>query len=226
LLFQHFQVEEHDRPRILAWGFAGAIVLRAVLIVAGLELLRHIHPVIFVFAGVLILTGLKTLLSHGGDDEARIEKRRDVRALRRWLPLAKEPHPGHFFAREGGKRVVTLLFLVLVIIELTDVIFAFDSIPAVLAITTDPFNVYVSNLLAILGLRSLYFVLEHSLQRLEYLKPGLGVLLVVIGIKMIVAEWVHIPAWVSLGIVVTVLGITTLLSLLRRRSGHAAEPGT
>jgi tellurite resistance protein TerC len=119
-----------------------------------------------------------------------------------------------------------MLFLVLVIIELTDVIFAFDSIPAVLAITTDPFNVYVSNLLAILGLRSLYFVIEHSLERLEYLKPGLGVLLIVIGAKMVVAEWVHIPAWVSLAIVVTVLGITTVLSLMRRRSGHAAQPGT
>jgi tellurite resistance protein TerC len=196
VVFRRFNVAETDRHRVLTWGILGALVLRGAMIVGGIRLLAWWHPVVYLFGAFLAYSGVQTLLSH--DDGVDPAKRRWVRALRRVL------------------HVPPLVF-VLVVIELSDLIFAVDSIPAVLGVTRDLQIVFSSNLLALLGMRALYGVVEKLVADLYYLRYGIGTILILVGAKMCLDEVVHVPAPVSLGITVGILGVTAAASLVRRR---------
>jgi tellurite resistance protein TerC len=221
LIFQRYRVPAAEQHRVLTWGVLGAIVLRAVMIFAGIRLIASWHAVIYVFAAFLVWTGLRTLFSSHEADKGEGAL---LKLVRRVLPIVPRYDDGRFFTRENGRLVGTMLLFVLVVIELSDVLFATDSLPAIFAITDDPFIIFSSNILAVLGLRALFFAIGHLLKRLYYLRFGLGVLLVVIGGKMALGSFVHIPAVASLGATVIVLGVTVVASLLHRqiRAPHEA----
>jgi tellurite resistance protein TerC len=213
LIFRAFQVPKALQHRVLTWGIMGALVLRAIMILAGIELLHAWHPIIYVFGGFLILTGAKTLFGKD-EDERDIAEGRVVRLAERLVPFVPRYEGRHFFTRIDGRRVGTMLFLVLVVVEATDVVFAVDSIPAILAITDDPFIVFSSNILAILGLRALFFTIASLLTRLRFLRHGLGIILILIGVKMCLSDVIRIPPLLSFGVTVAILGITVAVSLI------------
>lgn len=212
VVFQYFAVPEGQQHRLLFWGIIGALVLRAIFIIAGAYLLSVFHPIIYVFGLILIITAIRLVVS----DEESIEPDKNplVRAVRRFFPVTDGYRGGSFFVRENGLLCVTPLFLALVVIEGTDVVFALDSIPAIFAVTEDPFIVFTSNIFAILGLRSLYFALAHALERLHYLKYGLALVLGFVGIKMLLSEVFKVPILVSLAVILTFLGGALAASLI------------
>ena len=220
MLFGAFKVRMEHQHRILYWGILGALIMRAVMILAGTALLNRFEWMIWVFGAFLVYTGLKMFFSKGEDqgDPARSPL---ARAFRRMLPF--DPEGGHqrFTVKKDGKRFFTPMFLVLLVVEATDLVFAVDSIPAVLAVTRDPFTVYTSNIFAILGLRSLYFLLANMMNRFRHLKTGLAVILVYVGVKMCIAQWVHIPIGLSLSVIAAVLLVSVAASL--RRAPAAAR---
>lgn len=217
LVFTQFKIEPIHRHRVLFWGVLGAIVMRGIMLIGGLWLLHRFNWLFYVFGGYLAWTGFKLLLpekeeeSHGEGLVAR---------LKRWLHVAPdEASDGKsFLTRHEGKLALTTLGLCLIVIEWTDLVFALDSIPAVLAVAPEPFIVFTSNIFAILGLRSLYFVLENAIDRFGELKYALAVILVFIGAKMIVHKWLHIPNWASLALIVGSLSIAIAISLLRQKA--------
>jgi tellurite resistance protein TerC len=221
VLLGTFAVPDALKSDVLTFGIAVALVLRTVFIVAGVTLLELFHPVLYVMGALLIFTGIRLAVSDdSGEDFA---EGRTMRTLRRVLPVGKEFHGRAVFAHEDGARVVTPLLAALLAVALADVIFAIDSIPAVLAITTDTFLVFAANAFALLGLRALYFLLDGMAQKFEYLHYGLGALLVFVGAKMLVEDIVgHLPVGVSLGVIVAVLGASVGASLLL--SGRSSEP--
>ena len=225
LLFSYFHVPPLYRHRVLFWGILGALVMRAAMIFAGVALLHTFHWVIYVFGAVLILGGIKMWRSHGV--EIHPQKNPVLRLVRRILPVAHGDHGPRFFTRENGAFAVTPLFIVLVFVEWTDLVFAVDSIPAVLAVTHDSFIVFTSNVMAILGLRSLYFALAGVMQRFHALHYGLATILVFVGVKMLLADVFKIPTIAALAVVVGILVLSVTFSLLRpppRREGiHEAE---
>jgi tellurite resistance protein TerC len=203
VVFTYFSVPSEHQHRVLFWGILGAVVLRGVFIVAGAALLAKFTWMIFVFGAFLVYTGVKLLLAKEGSvDPARNPI---LLLCQRFLPVTSEYHGAHFFARVAGKLVVTPLFLVLVVVEFTDVIFAVDSIPAIFAVTRDPFLVFTSNVFAILGLRSLYFLLADLMGKFHYLKYGLGLVLAFVGMKMLLSDFWHMPIAVSLGVILALL---------------------
>ena len=212
VLFGAFAVPAHQQHRVLFWGILGALVMRAVFILAGTALIARFHWTIYVFGVFLVFTGVKMLLSRGG--EGHPENNVLVRLARRVLPVAPGGDMTHFFARAGGRWRVTPLFLALVAVEFTDLIFAVDSIPAVLAISRDPFIVFTSNIFAILGLRSLYFLLAGVVHRFRYLKVGLALVLVFVGVKMAIVDLFKIPVGVSLAVVGLLITGSILSSLV------------
>jgi tellurite resistance protein TerC len=212
VIFSYFSVPAMYHHRVLFWGILGALVMRALFIAGGVALLNSFHWMIYVFGGFLILTGIKMLFA--GDEEVHPEKNPVLRLLRRLMPVTKEYHGQSFFIRDGGKLWATPLLLVLVVVETTDVIFAVDSIPAILAITTDPFIVYSSNVFAILGLRALYFLLSGILDKFRYLKVGLSLVLCFVGVKMVVVDIYKIPIGLSLVMVAGILTVSMLASVL------------
>ena len=212
MIFQYFATPPMFQHRILFWGIVGALFLRAVFIATGAALLHNFHWMIYVFGGFLIITGIKMLRE--GDQKLEPEKNPVVRLFQRWIPLTHEYHGQRFFIREQGKVRATLLMLVLVVVETTDVIFAVDSIPAIFAITQDPFIVYTSNVFAILGLRALYFMLAGVMQMFTYLKVGLSFVLCFVGAKMIVVDFYKIPIGASLGVIGAILMISIIASLV------------
>ncbi len=216
-LFTYFGVADRFQHRVLFWGIVGALVMRGVFIFAGVALLNRFHWLIYILGTVLLATGAKLGLS--GEEEVHPENNAIVRWASRTLPVAGEMHGEHFFVRRGGRLLVTPLVLVLIAIETTDVMFAVDSVPAVLAVSRDPFVVYSSNIFAILGLRALYFALVGALRHLRFLRPALAVVLVLIGVKMLLSEVVEIPTWVSLSVVGGVLAAATAVSLLAPAPG-------
>lgn len=225
VVFAAFQIPLQYQRRVLAWGVLTALVLRAVMILAGLELLAKFEWVIYPFGVLLILLGGKMFREflgvRAGPGEGAAEEKQEsavMRAIRRVLPSTRELHGSHFFVVENGRRLATPLLLALAAIEVTDVLFAVDSIPAVLAITNDPFLVFTSNVFAVLGLRSLFFLLAGVVERLRYLKAGLAVLLVFVGIKMLLHDAVHISPFVSLGVIALVLGVSVGISLVKARN--------
>lgn len=187
LIFSHFAVPPQYQYRVLFWGILGALVLRATLILLGAAVLDAFHWVIYVFGAFLIITGIKMLVTVG--EEPDIENNRIVSFMRRNFSVTDTFVGSKFFVRQNGIRYMTPLFVVLILVEITDVVFALDSIPAIFAITTDPFIVYTSNVFAILGLRSLYFALAGIIHRFHYLKYGLSLVLVIVGLKMVLNAW-------------------------------------
>ncbi|MEM8598626.1 MAG: TerC family protein [Bacteroidota bacterium] len=211
VLFRYFQVPPQYQHRVLFWGIFGAIVMRGAMILVGVHLVAQFHWILYVFGAFLVLTGLKML--RGEDEDADPSDNRILQALRRVLPLTKTYYGERFVLRRFGRTLVTPLFLVLVMIELTDVVFAFDSIPAILGITTDPFLAYSSNIMAVLGLRALYFLLAGVIEQVRYLHIGLSLTLVFIGAKMLAIDVVHVPTLVSLGVIVTLIGGSAVVSV-------------
>jgi tellurite resistance protein TerC len=222
LIFNYFGVHADAQPKVLKWGILGAIVMRFIMIALGALLLARFEWIIYLFGGILILTGLKMLLQEDGRVEP--EKNPVVRLARRVLPFTDSYDGTRFFRRTGGRLLATPLLLVLIVVEWSDLVFAIDSIPAIFAITRDPFLVYSSNIFAILGLRALFFVLAGMLDRFVYLKPGVALILVFVGGKMAVSAWLHIPILVSLGVILVTLVGSVGLSLAR--SAHEARTAT
>jgi tellurite resistance protein TerC len=212
LLFSYFGVPANYRHRVLFWGILGALVMRAAMIFAGIALLQSFHFVLYIFSLILIFGGIKMWRSHG----IKVDPQTNpvLRLVRRIFPVAQGNHGPHFFTREKGGLAVTPLFVVLLLVEWTDLIFAIDSIPAVLAVTQDPFIVFTSNVMAILGLRSLYFALAGVMERFHALHYGLAAILIFVGTKMLLADVYKIPTVVALGVVAGILALSVTLSLL------------
>jgi len=223
LLFSYFAVPAEYQHRVLFWGVLGALVLRAGFIAGGAALLDTFHWMIFVFGGLLVLTGIRMALHR--DDHLDPGKNPVLRLLRKVVPITDGYRGPRFVVREQGRRWITPLLAVLVVVETTDVVFAIDSIPAIFAITTDTFLVFTSNAFAILGLRALYFLLAGAMTAFVYLKLGLSVILVFVGLKMALSEVVHVPIGLSLAVIAAVLGVAIAASLLRRRSAAAPAGG-
>jgi len=214
LVFQYFAVPAELQPRVLKWGIFGAMLMRGVMIGLGAVLLQRFEWITWVFGGVLILTALKMI--RVGEERIEPEKNPLVRLARRVMPVTPAYEGNHFFIRGLTQGwMATPLFLVLLVVEWSDVVFAVDSIPAVFAVTRDPFVVYSSNLFAILGLRALFFVLAGALDRFHYLKPGVALILLFVGGKMLLGHWIHLPTLLSLGIIIMILSGTIGLSLLK-----------
>ncbi|HSK76014.1 MAG TPA: TerC family protein [Thermoanaerobaculia bacterium] len=221
LLFSYFAVPPAYQHRVLFWGILGALVMRAAFIFAGAALLAKFHWIIYLFGAFLILTGLKMAIFR--DAEIHPENNPLLKLVRRLIPVTNEYRKDHFFVREGGRLLATPLFLVLVLVESTDLVFAVDSIPAIFAVTNDPFLVYTSNVFAILGLRSLYFVLAGVMSKFVYLKLGLSGVLVFVGVKMTLIDLYKIPSPVSLGVIAAILTASVVASLVRSRREERLE---
>ncbi len=212
LIFSYFKVPALYQHKILFWGIIGALVLRAFFIFAGIALISQFHWLIYIFGAFLILSGVKLALEK--DKEIHPEKNPILRIFRRIMPVTKEYKGAQFFFKEAGRRFATPLFVVLLVIETTDVIFAVDSIPAILAITRDPFIIFTSNAFAILGLRALYFALAGLMQAFHHLHYGLSAILIFVGTKMLLSEYYKIPIGISLSIIGGILALSIVLSLL------------
>lgn len=215
VLFSYFQVPQKFQYRVLFWGILGAVVMRLTFVLLGATLISHFDWILPLFGVVLVYQGAK--LAFEGEDQIDPERTLIMRLARRLLPIAQGDYGQQFFVRESGRRMITRLFLVLLVIEWTDVVFAVDSVPAIFGVTKDPFIIFTSNIFAILGLRALYFLLAAVMDLFHYLKYGLSGVLVFIGLKMIV-EWFRpgiVPHWVSLLVVVGLLGASIAASLIR-----------
>ncbi len=220
LLFSYFAVPAEYQRKVLSWGIIGALIMRAVMIALGAALITQFAWVIYVFGAFLILTGVKMVVKRA--EAIHPERNPVVTLFKRLYPVTPDYHGSAFFVNTAGGRAATPLFVVLLLVEFSDLIFAVDSIPAIFAVTTDPFVVYTSNVFAILGLRSLYFALAGIMHRFHYLKIGLGVVLVFIGIKMMLAHTAYkIDTLLALGVVAGVIGLSMVASLLRPPSAPA-----
>jgi tellurite resistance protein TerC len=220
VLFSYFAVPPALQHRVLFWGVLGALVMRAIFIALGSALLQEFHWVIYLFGGLLVLTGIRLLLHQ--NTEMHPERNPLYRLFKRYVPAVADYRGSAFIVREGGRWLVTPLLLVLVLVEGTDLVFAIDSIPAIFAVTKDPFIVYTSNIFAILGLRSLFFLLAGVVDRFHHLKTGLALVLAFVGSKMMLVDLYKIPIGVSLGVVVALIGGSIALSLLRPRAKAVA----
>jgi tellurite resistance protein TerC len=212
MIFSYFRVPKQYEHRVLFWGILGALVMRAIFIGFGSLLIQKVSWILYVFGAFLIFTGVRMAVKRENEfDEQNVI----LRLARRYLRVSNEYDGQRFFTVQNGKRLATPLLPVLLVVEVTDLIFAVDSIPAIFAVTTDAFLVYTSNIFAILGLRSMYFLLSGIVHRFVYLQYGLSVILVFVGLKMIAADFVHVPTPVSLGMIVLALGVSIAASLLR-----------
>jgi tellurite resistance protein TerC len=220
LVFRYFAVPPTSQHRVLFWGILGAMVMRAIFILVGSVLIAQFNWIIYIFGAFLVFTGYKMLT--GSDVEVHPETNPIVKLFRRLVPITSHYEGSRMTVMQHGKRMATPLLLVLVVIEATDLVFAVDSIPAIFAVTDDPFIVFTSNICAILGLRSLYFLLEGAMNKFHYLKVGLGIVLSFVGVKMLVSGFWHITILGSLGFIVLVLASSMVASLLRKPP--VAEP--
>jgi tellurite resistance protein TerC len=213
LLFSYFSVPPRYQHKVLFWGILGALVMRASMIAVGAKLIAEFAWIIYVFGAFLILTGIKMIAKQ--ETDIHPEQTLIVRLFRRFIPVTRDYHEGHFFVRHQGALMATPLFIALLVVEFTDLIFAVDSIPAIFAVTRDPFIVYTSNVFAILGLRSLYFALAGVLDKFHYLKFGLGLVLTFVGIKMLLGHspW-RIDTHISLGVIILILTGSVIASLI------------
>jgi tellurite resistance protein TerC len=222
VIFEYFRVPPMCQHRVLFYGILGALVMRGLFIGLGTLLLSRFEWILYVFGAMLLVTGIRMMFKH--DEEFEGEQNRIVRLTRRLIPITHEYHGKHFFIFQGGRRVATPLLLVLVLVEFTDLIFAVDSIPAIFGITRDPFLVFTSNIFAILGLRSMYFLLAAVVDRFYLLKYGLAVILSFIGVKMLGERFFHIDILVSLGIVVGTLALSVIASMIWPQPDAVPEP--
>jgi tellurite resistance protein TerC len=222
LIFSYFGVAAEAQPKILKWGILGAIVMRLIFIALGALLLDQFEWIIYVFGAILVVTGIRMLREH--EEVVELEKNPVVRLARRVLPFTNYYDGTRFFTRRrDGRLLATPMLLVLLVVEWSDLVFAIDSIPAIFAITRDPFLVYSSNVFAILGLRALFFVLAGMMDKFVYLKTGVGIILVFVGLKMTLSHWVHIPTLLSLAVIVVTLAGSVVLSL-RRSAQEERQP--
>lgn len=210
VIFRAFHIPRQHQHRLLFWGILGAIVLRAIMIALGTALLAEFHWLIYIFGGFLIWTGWK--IFKGGPEDVHPLETPTFRFLKKFFPISNEKYDGRFVVEENGKKHLSIGFAALVMIETSDVLFALDSVPAVFGVTRDPYLVYTSNIFAILGLRSLYFVLEDMMDRFHLLKFGLAIILTFVGLKMCLESVVHISPGLSLGVILAVLVGSVLLS--------------
>lgn len=217
LIFQHFSVPERFRYRILMWGIVGALIMRFIFIFAGIALITAFHWIIYLFGAFLLFTGLS--LFKKKETDTAFEKNILVSFLQKFMPISNEWNDGSFFERKNGRLFATPLFVVLLTIESTDLVFALDSIPAVFAVTLDPFIVYSCNVLAILGLRPLFFVLQDMLRYFTLLHYGVCIILMFVGLKMILSGIVAIPVLASLFVILSIVTGSLLLSLYTQRKG-------
>jgi tellurite resistance protein TerC len=217
LIFAAFRVPAAQQHRVLLWGVLGALFMRAAFIHAGAAFLHQFEWAVYVFGGILAVTGVKLLVER--EEEAKPEEGRIVRFVRRIVPVSEGDPGGRFIVREGGRLKATTLLLTLVTVEVSDLVFAIDSVPAIFAVTRDPFLVFTSNIFAILGLRAMYFLLAGVVSRFRYLKVGLSAVLVFVGTKMLLAEVVEVPILLSLGVIVAILGIAAVASAVVARRG-------
>jgi tellurite resistance protein TerC len=223
LLFKFFKVPALYQHRVLFWGILGAIVLRVTMILAGAALIQNFKATIYVFGAILVFTAIKMALQKG-DEEFDPEDSRIVKLVRRFVEISPKMDGPKFFTEVNGKRVATPLFLVLIIVEATDVVFAVDSIPAIFGVTQDPFLVFTSNIFAIMGLRSLYFALASLLNNFAYLKHSLVIVLGFVGVKMLVSGFFHVPPLVSLAVIVGVLALGVIASLIFKKEAEEDVP--
>ncbi len=222
MIFSYFAVPAMYQHRVLFWGILGALVMRGAFIGMGAYALERWHWVIYLFGGILLATGIKMAIRK--DEQVDPENNVVVKLARRFLPISDRYDGQRFWTVENGRRVATPLFLVLLLVEFTDLVFAIDSIPAIFAITKDPFIVYTSNVMAILGLRSMYFLLAGIVPKFVYLKYGLSMVLVFVGAKMMLLDVFKVPTLVSLGVIATLIGGSIALSLLRPPSKGLPAP--
>ena len=215
MIFSYFAVPQEFQKRILVYGVLGAIILRAIMIALGAWLITQFHWVLYIFGAFLLITGIKMFIF--ADHDPNLAKNPLLKWLKNHMRITEEYHGEKFWVMKNGVRWFTPMFLVLVLIEFSDVIFAMDSIPAIFAITSDPFIVFTSNIFAILGLRALYFLLADMANRFHLLKFGLAVVLMFVGTKMLIVDWYKIPIAISLAVVITLLGTSILLSLMSTR---------
>jgi tellurite resistance protein TerC len=221
LIFTHFRVPPRAQHRVLVWGIIGALIMRGTMILFGIALVRRFHFVLYIFGLFLLITAARMLFGKYPSHDFR--ETRVMRFCRRILPITHDFHNRDFKVRVDGRWMLTPLALTMIVIEITDLAFAVDSIPAIFAITQDPFIVYTSNICAILGLRSLYFLLAGLMNRFIYLRTGLALVLGFVGMKMITAEFLPFPRIVSLGIIMLILGVTIWISILKTRNSVAPE---
>ena len=215
-LFNYFKVPAKYQHKVLFWGIVGALLLRAIFIIGGVALITTFHYIIYVFGAFLVYTGIKLFFNK--DEQIEPEKNPLLKFIRRYMPVTKQYYNDKFFIKRLGHTIATPLFVVLILIESTDVIFAVDSIPAVLAISKDPFIIYTSNIFAILGLRTLYFALAGIVHIFHYLNAGMAIILMFIGAKMLISDIYKLPIEVALGIVIAILIGSVVLSLLNPRT--------
>ncbi len=223
LIFSYFHVDSIYQHKVLFCGILGALIMRAVFIAAGVTLIQQFHWVIYIFGAFLVLTGIKMALQK--HKQIHPERNPVLKLFRRFLPTTDHYVQGKFLVKLNGRILATPLFVVLLVVETTDLIFAADSIPAILAITLDPFIVYTSNVFAILGLRALYFALAGAMRLFHYLYFGLSSILVFIGIKMLLADIYKIPIFIALSVVAGILMISVVVSVLRFRKADVSEKG-
>ena len=221
VIFTALRIPAEYQHRVLFWGILSALVMRAAMIFAGSAMIARFHWLIYLFGAFLVLTGIKLFLQR--NKEGSPEKSWAMRMAYRLIPSTAEFNGDRFFTKIDGRTLATPLFMALILVEVTDVIFAVDSIPAIFAITLDPFIVFTSNIFAILGLRSLYFLLADLVDKFRYLKAGLAAVLVFVGVKMMIVDIYKIPSPVSLGVVATLLGISIAASLLVARKSAKGE---
>lgn len=222
LIFTAFAVPPQFQHRVLFYGVLGALVFRAVFIAGGVALLDRFHWILYVFGAFLVLTGLKMLKQRA--EHADPMQSRTLRLVRRWVPTTDEYHGQRFWVRQAGRCVATPLFVVLVLVEVTDIVFAVDSIPAILAVTQEPFLVFTSNAFAILGLRAMYFLLADLMHRFVHLKVGLAAILVFVGIKMLLLDVVKVPTFLSLGVIAACISVSVITSLRATRASVSPGP--
>lgn len=215
VIFSYFGVPAKYQHKILFWGVLGALIMRSIFIAAGSALIYRFEWILYVFGAILVVSGWRMMFQQ--ETEVHPEKNVFIRLAKKFFPVTTGYEPPTFFRRIGGKLHITPMLLVLITVETTDVVFAVDSIPAVFAVTRDPFLVYSSNVFAILGLRALYFLLAGVMTSFHYLKYGLSIVLVFVGVKMLIADYVHVPISISLVTIGTILGVSVMASLVRTK---------
>ena len=212
MIFSYFNVDKKYQHKVLFWGIIGALIMRSIFIFAGVALINKFHWIIYIFGAFLIFTGVKMLFQK--DEKMDPNKNPLVKLFKRFYPVTEEMHGDRFFVKVNAKTFATPLFVVLLLVEFTDLIFAVDSIPAIMAITSDPFIIFTSNVFAILGLRALYFALAGITQYFHYIKYGLSAILVFVGVKMVLVDFYKIPVMISLFTILAILVISVIASLL------------
>ncbi len=222
LLFSYFKVPPEEEKTVLFWGIIGALIMRGIFILTGVALVQRFYWILYVFGVFLIYSGIQLML--GGEKEQDPSHNIVLKLARRYLPVTENYENSSFFTRRDGRFYFTPLFVVLLVVETTDVLFATDSIPAILAITRDSFIVYTSNVFAVLGLRSLYFALSGMMKLFHYLNYGLSLVLIFIGVKMLLPERYHVPTWAALVVIACLLAASVVASILFPRKKEASDP--